>query len=247
MEGTNAQLINCRLHLFLSSASSFSSQYLLLFLKSSRSCVLLLPTPFISVICPSMASWRRQFLLRIWPCNWLSYAGYYLEASSSVHSRSCSLVTFSDHFTFSLFFFFYFSYSFFAFFFSFSSSFFLIFIFPLPFLLSTPFISVICPSMASWRKQFLLRCDQFNWLFYVGYYLFKYNLDSREKFEPGPGFKPRTSIWYYLGVLFSPIRSKTCSLLWARIFPSLRMRLEDISHTSLILLGGCFKWVFKFS
>ena len=60
------RLINCRLHLFRSSASSFSSQYLL-FLKPSRSCVLLLPTPFTSVICPSMASWRRQFLLRIWP------------------------------------------------------------------------------------------------------------------------------------------------------------------------------------
>ena len=38
-------LINCRFHLFRSSASSFSSQYLLLFLKSSRSCVLL-PTFF---------------------------------------------------------------------------------------------------------------------------------------------------------------------------------------------------------
>ena len=51
---------------FRSSASSFSSQYLLLFLKSSRSCVLLfLPISFTSVICPSMASSRRQFLLRI--------------------------------------------------------------------------------------------------------------------------------------------------------------------------------------
>ena len=33
MEDTYVQLINCRLHLFRSSASSFSSQYLLLFLK----------------------------------------------------------------------------------------------------------------------------------------------------------------------------------------------------------------------
>ena len=59
------RLINCRFLLFRSSASSFSSQYLLLFLKSSGSCVPLLPTPFTSIICPSMASRRRQFLLRI--------------------------------------------------------------------------------------------------------------------------------------------------------------------------------------
>ena len=54
---------------FRFSASSFSSQYLLLFLKSSRNCVvvLLLPTPFTSVVYPSVASWRKQFLLRIWP------------------------------------------------------------------------------------------------------------------------------------------------------------------------------------
>ena len=58
-------LITWRLHIFQSSASSISSQYLHLLIKSSRSCVLLLPTLFISVICPSMASWRRQFLLRI--------------------------------------------------------------------------------------------------------------------------------------------------------------------------------------
>ena len=60
------RLINCRFLPFRSSASFFSSQYLLLFLKSSRSSVLLLPTPFTSVICPSMAPWRRQFLLKIW-------------------------------------------------------------------------------------------------------------------------------------------------------------------------------------
>ena len=41
------------------SSSIFSFQYLLLFLKSSRSCSHLLPTPFTSVICPSMASWRK--------------------------------------------------------------------------------------------------------------------------------------------------------------------------------------------
>ena len=54
------------IHLFRSSSSSFSSQDLLLFLKSSESCALLLTTPFTSVIWPSIASWRRQFLLGIW-------------------------------------------------------------------------------------------------------------------------------------------------------------------------------------
>ena len=42
-----------------------SSQYLLCFFKSSSS--VLLPTPFTSVICPLAASWKRQYLLRIWP------------------------------------------------------------------------------------------------------------------------------------------------------------------------------------
>ena len=51
MEDTYVRLINCRLNLFRSSASSFSSQYRLPFLKSSRSCVLLLSTPFTFVIC----------------------------------------------------------------------------------------------------------------------------------------------------------------------------------------------------
>ena len=52
---------NCRFQLFRSS----SSQHLLQFLKSSSSCVLLLRAPITSVICPSMASSKRQFLLRI--------------------------------------------------------------------------------------------------------------------------------------------------------------------------------------
>ena len=84
MEDTYVQLINCRHHLFRSSASSFSAQYILLFLKSCKTYVLLLPTPFTSVICTSMASWRRQFVLRIWQSNWLFYVGYYLEVSSSL-------------------------------------------------------------------------------------------------------------------------------------------------------------------
>ena len=46
-------------HLFQSSASPSSSQYHLLFLKWSWSCVLL-PTSFNFIICPSMTSWRRQ-------------------------------------------------------------------------------------------------------------------------------------------------------------------------------------------
>ena len=55
-------MINYRFHLSRSSASSIISLYLLMFLKSSRSCVLFLPTHFTSVICPSMAPWIRQFL-----------------------------------------------------------------------------------------------------------------------------------------------------------------------------------------
>ena len=103
-EDTYVWLINCRLHLFRSSASSFSSQYLLLFLKSSRSCVCILPPLFISIICPSMASWTGQFLLRIWP-NQLAFQCKILFRSdvfSPIRSRTCSLVTFSDHFIFSI-------------------------------------------------------------------------------------------------------------------------------------------------
>ena len=89
---------------FRSLASSFSSQYLLLFLNSSRSCVLL-PTPFTSVICPSMASRRRQFLLRIWPnqlafLRWILFIGVLFSPTRSI---TCSLVTYSGHFIFSIF------------------------------------------------------------------------------------------------------------------------------------------------
>ena len=70
---------------FLSFQSSASSQYLLLFLKSSRSCVLLLPTTFTSNICPSMASWRIiNFFSEYDQFNWLFYVRYYLEMSSSL-------------------------------------------------------------------------------------------------------------------------------------------------------------------
>ena len=92
------------LHLFRSTASSFSSQYLLPFLKSSRSCVLLVPTPFTSVICPSTASRRRQFLLRIWPIKLTFLRGMLFRSVLfyPIRSRTCSLVTFSDHFIFSI-------------------------------------------------------------------------------------------------------------------------------------------------
>ena len=89
---------NYRFHLFWFSASSFNSQYLLLFLKSSRSCVLFLPTPFTSVVCPS----RRQFLLRIWPIQlaFLSRILLFRRVLSPICPRTCSLVTFCDHFIF---------------------------------------------------------------------------------------------------------------------------------------------------
>ena len=104
MEDTYVRLINCRLHIFLSSASSFSSQYLLLFLKSSRSCVLLLLlTHFTSVIFPSMASWRRQFLLKICQIK-LAFLLRILFRSvfSAVCSKISSLITFSGHFIVSI-------------------------------------------------------------------------------------------------------------------------------------------------
>ena len=50
------RLTNCHIHLFWSSTSSFSSQYLLLFLKSRSCLLLLLRIHFTSFICPSMAS-----------------------------------------------------------------------------------------------------------------------------------------------------------------------------------------------
>ena len=101
MEDSYVQLINCCLHLFRSWASSFNSQYLLLFLKSFRSCVLL-PTPFTSVICPSVKSWRRQFLLRMWPTQ-MAFLRRILSRNvlfSPIHSvvLKCILLYFSFHF-----------------------------------------------------------------------------------------------------------------------------------------------------
>ena len=95
-------LINCSFHTYRSSVCSFSSQYLL-FRKSPRSYVLLL-TPFTSVIYPSMTSWGRQFLLRIWPIQ-LAFLLRILFSSvlfSLMTSRTFSLVTLSDNFIFSI-------------------------------------------------------------------------------------------------------------------------------------------------
>ena len=101
MEDTYVRLVIYRLHPFRCSASSFNSHYLLLFLKSSRSCVVL-PTPFTSVICPSMASWRRQFLLRMTDPIGFSTKDIICVLFSPIRSRTCSLVTFSHHFIFSI-------------------------------------------------------------------------------------------------------------------------------------------------
>ena len=92
-------------HLFFRfSSSSFSFQYFLLFFRSSRSYVLLLllPTPSTFVICPSIASRRRQFLLRIWPIlmTLLRRILFRSFRFPPIRSRTCSLVTFSYHFIF---------------------------------------------------------------------------------------------------------------------------------------------------
>ena len=57
---------------------------------------------FTSIICPSMASQRRNFFSGYDQFDLLFYIGYYLEVSFSICSRTCSLVTFSDHFIFSI-------------------------------------------------------------------------------------------------------------------------------------------------
>ena len=63
---------SCVVSILRLSVSSFSSHYL----KTSRRCILLLPTLFTSVIFSSMTSWRRQLFHRIRPTNWHFYAGY---------------------------------------------------------------------------------------------------------------------------------------------------------------------------
>ena len=98
--------VHCLNCLFFISASSFRSQYLLLFPKSLRNCVLLLlPTPFTSIIFISMASLRRQFLLSIWPIQltFLLKILFWSVLWSLIRPRTCSLVTFSDYFIFSIF------------------------------------------------------------------------------------------------------------------------------------------------
>ena len=88
---------------FFFPASSFNSHYFLLFLKSSRSCVLL-PTPFTSVICSWKSSWRMQYFHRIWLTRhtfllWISFRS---ALFSPIRSRNAWFVTFSHYFTFSI-------------------------------------------------------------------------------------------------------------------------------------------------
>ena len=61
---TYGPFINCRFHLFQSSASSFSCQYLFCF-SNKKKCVLPLPSPFTSVICISRHHEEGIFFLRI--------------------------------------------------------------------------------------------------------------------------------------------------------------------------------------
>jgi hypothetical protein len=71
---------------FLSSAFFFSSQYLRLFSKSSRRCVLL-PTWFASVAYHSMVSQKSNFFSEYDQSNWLSYVGYYERKVKISRSR----------------------------------------------------------------------------------------------------------------------------------------------------------------
>ena len=95
-------VINCCFQLIRSSTFSFISQYPHLLLKLSISCDLLLPTPFTSIICPSMAWWRRQFILRIRKKQWtfLSSILFINVFFSTNNLGTSSLVNFSDHFIF---------------------------------------------------------------------------------------------------------------------------------------------------
>ena len=88
--------------------SSFSPQNLL-FLKLSRSCVFLFPTPFTSIICSTMVSWQRQILLRICPIQsaFLCRIWFRRIFFSSICSRNSLLVTFPVYFTSALIFFMY--------------------------------------------------------------------------------------------------------------------------------------------
>jgi hypothetical protein len=103
MEGTYVRLINCHFHLLQSSASPFSSQYLLLFLKISRSSVLLLPTTsyyhhlsFNSIMKETISSHNMPIQLAF-----LHRILFRSVLFIPVCSTTCSLVTFSGHFIFS--------------------------------------------------------------------------------------------------------------------------------------------------
>ena len=87
----------CRSYLLRSSASSFSSQYLLLFLRSSRSCVLLLPILFTSVSLSFNCIIKKAiFFLENYQFNllFLSRTLFRGILFSLIHSRTSSLVTY---------------------------------------------------------------------------------------------------------------------------------------------------------
>ena len=103
------RLIKRRFNLFRSSASSFSFQYLILFLKFSRSCVL-----SSSSFSSSYSFHFRHLILngimkeatssQVWPIL-LAFLRTILFRSvlfSPIRSRTCLLVTFSDHFIISI-------------------------------------------------------------------------------------------------------------------------------------------------
>jgi hypothetical protein len=65
------------LHLMRSRASSFKWEYPLLSPRSSSNCLRLLPRLLVTsirpFIFPSMTSFRRQFLRKIWPTSWICW------------------------------------------------------------------------------------------------------------------------------------------------------------------------------
>jgi hypothetical protein len=92
-------LPNRVLHTLRSSASSFSLQYLLVSLRSSSSCLLLLAslavTSILPSICPSLTCFRRQLLRKMWPIQ----VAFLLLIVFSVFLSSLTLCQTSSFFT----------------------------------------------------------------------------------------------------------------------------------------------------
>ena len=102
MTPPECHIINYLFHFFLCLASPFSSQCLVLLLKLSRICallLLLLPFHVTSFVCPSLASGRRWFLRRICPIQ-LTFIPRILFKSVSSFLTSF-FVNFSGYFIFS--------------------------------------------------------------------------------------------------------------------------------------------------